>query len=122
MYIYYIPRVSSSLGKSITTNRNQNRYIRITHSESLIKIFGLIMLLLVNSEHHCIYFLSYYCINFFKWTYYGRASSVCPSVCADLVGRTVSSKILQLGTFDQNYKRKMSIVSQCRRSKVKVVL
>ena len=40
----------------------------------------------------------------------------CPSVCPGLVGRSVSSKILQLGTFDQ-HKRKMPTVFQGRSSK-----
>ena len=58
----------------------------------------------------------------FDGTYYGIVSSVCPSVCPGLVGKTVSSRILQLSTFDQHDERKMPIVFQGQRSKVKVVL
>ena len=54
----------------------------------------------------------------FDRTYYVIASSVRPSVCLGLVG----SRILQLGTFDQHDERKMPIVIQGRRLKVKVVL
>ena len=61
----------------------------------------------------------------FDRTFYGIASSirpsVRPSVCQSLVGRTVGSRILQLGTFDQHDERKMPIVIQRRRLKVKVV-
>ena len=49
-----------------------------------------------------------------------------PSVClvclSGLVSRTVCSRILQLGTVDQHDERKMPIVFQGRRSKVKFVL
>ena len=45
-----------------------------------------------------------------------------PCVCPRLVGRTVSSRILQLGTFDQHDARKMPIVFYGWRSKVRVVL
>ena len=62
----------------------------------------------------------------FDRTYYGIASSVrpsvCPSVCPGLIGRSVSSRILQLGTFDQHDERRMPIVIQGRRLKVKVIL
>ena len=48
--------------------------------------------------------------------------SVCPSVGPGLVGWTVSSRILQLRTFDKQGERKMPIVFQGQWSKVKVVL
>ena len=53
-------------------------------------------------------------------------SSVCPSVRPSvypgLVGRTFSSRILQLGTFDQHDEIRMLIVFQGRGLKDKVVL
>ena len=59
----------------------------------------------------------------FDGMYYSIAlsvcSSVCPTVCPGLVGRTVSSRILQLGTIDQHDRRKMPIVFQGRWSKGK---
>ena len=43
-----------------------------------------------------------------------------PSVCLGLVDQTVSSRILQFGTFDQHDGRNMLFVFQDRRSKVNV--
>ena len=54
----------------------------------------------------------------FDGTYYGITSSDSPSVCPGLVGRTVSSRILQLGTFDQHNER----LFKSWRSKVKIIL
>ena len=49
----------------------------------------------------------------FDGTYYGIASSVCLSVylsvCPGIVGRTVSCRILQLGTVDKHYVREVAI-------------
>ena len=41
-----------------------------------------------------------------------NSASVYLSVCLGLVGQNVSSRILQLGTFDQHDERKMPIVFQ----------
>ena len=58
----------------------------------------------------------------FDGTYYSITSSVSPSVCPGLVDRIVSSRILQLGTFDQHNERNMPIVIQSWRSKVQIIL
>ena len=56
----------------------------------------------------------------FDWTYYCKAStSVHLSICPGFVGRTVSSRILQLGTFDQHDEEDAYCFS---RSKVEAVL
>ena len=82
---------------------------------------------------HCIHMLYFYHLSFL----YARlwwdvlwysvicpslCLSVCPSDCYGLVGRTVSSRIIQLGTFDKHDERKMPIVFWGQRSKVEVIV
>ena len=51
-----------------------------------------------------------------------RRPSVCPSVCLGLVGQTVSSRTLQIGTLVQHNQRKMPIIFQGQSSVAKVLL